>query len=176
MPCSPVPSPRRGKRTAPRWFKLLSRSRPFSNRSALCSFRRLLHSRLARLAARLFRLEDGLAHSLHGAPGGGARLVRAAIEDIPNALRLRLKFSPLGLDRLNPADQVVGHLLLAVDAADGGRAAVAVDRRYSFGRREQLVPREDWADLRAPRVGAADALRVRHHVANFGANFVGRIG
>ncbi len=45
---------------------------------------------------------------------------------------LRLKFFAFGLDRLDPSDQIVGHLSFALDAADGGGAAFAIDARRRF--------------------------------------------
>src|SRR6202046_4624164 len=120
-------------------------------------------------------MENGVAHPAHGHSRHVARLPRTFIENMPYLLRIGFPFLPFFLNRLNPADQVLGHLLLAVDAADCRRAAFGVDSRAGFGGRKQFVPGKYRADFRAPRVGAMDALGVGHHIASLSADFVRRI-
>src|SRR5271154_304930 len=128
-----------------------------------------------RTLARFVRLENRVTHALHCLFCDFASFLRTVIENIPYLLGIRLKFFALGLYRLNPADQIVSHKFLTIDAPDSSGAAFCVDTRNSLGRRKQLVPREDGANLRAAGVGPANALRVGHHVARFGTNLVGRI-
>src|SRR6185437_1272967 len=59
---------------------------------------------------------------------------------------------------------------------DSGSAATLFGPGDCLRRREKLVPGEYRADFRAPRIGAPLPLRVRHHVAHFGANLLRRIG
>src|ERR1700722_53272 len=136
----------------------------------------LLYCICCKLLSRFVGLEDRVAHALHGFLRHAARFLRAVIENIPYLPRIRLKFFALGLDGLDPFDQAVGHELLAIHAADGGGAALGVNAGAGFGRREQFVPGKYRADFWAPWVSAADALRVGHHVAGFGANLIGCVG
>src|SRR3974390_2218034 len=54
--------------------------------------------------------EDRFAHLFHGQLRGLPGLLRAIVEDFQDALRVLLKFEATGTDRLNPGDQMIGHL------------------------------------------------------------------
>src|SRR5580658_2739176 len=85
---------------------------------------------------RLVRLEDRIADAFHGFARDLLSLLGAAVEDIPNLLWMGLKLFAACLDRLDPLHQSFGHFFFAVDAADGGGAAVAVNAGDGIGRRK----------------------------------------
>ena len=74
----------------------------------------------------LIPLENRVSYSLHGAPGSALRFFPARVEDIPNALRIRLEFFAPCLNSLYPCDKVFRHQLLAINAAYDGAPTIAV--------------------------------------------------
>src|ERR1017187_1803089 len=79
--------------------------------------------------ARVVPFEYRVPHALHRAPRRRPRFRPARVEDIPNLLRMRLEFLAARLNRLDPRDQILRHHLLAIDAADRGRPAIAINLR-----------------------------------------------
>src|SRR5580698_8018646 len=85
---------------------------------------------------RFVPLEDRVADALHRFARDLLGLSGASVEDIPNLLWIGLKLFAACLDRLDPLHQAFGHFFFAVDAADGGGAAVAVNSGDAIGRRK----------------------------------------
>ena len=141
------------------FFRLCS---PVSYRDSLtCALRPIRRSRCARaswFAARPCALSS------------------AGVEDIPNSARMRLKFFAACLNRLDPLDQVFGHRFL-----QSTQPICAVRQSWSTfaivsGGENNLCYAKTGQISGRPGSVRRIALRVRHHVADLGANLVGRIG
>src|SRR3984885_16339088 len=80
--------------------------------------------------------EDRVADALHGFARDLLGLLGAGVEDIPNLLWIGLKLFAACLNRFDPLHQAFGHFFFAVNAADGGGAAVVVDAGDGLGWRK----------------------------------------
>src|SRR5581483_5019867 len=65
-------------------------------------------------------VEDGFADAVHGLLGNEAGAFGAGVEVVEDLLGIALEIQAALADGFDPLDQVVGHLLLALDAADAG--------------------------------------------------------
>ena len=132
--------------------------------------------------ARLVPLEDRVAHALHGALRGRVGLLSAGVEDTPNFLRMRLEFFAACLNRLDPGDQIFGHQLLAIHAADRGGAAFAVNSRDQSRRTKTVCATRTQDKLRAgpdrcasTRCGSVIMLRTFARISSGGSDEPDRV-
>src|SRR5580692_12792520 len=83
-------------------------------------------------------------------------------------------FLATGADGFDPFDEIVGHGLFALDAANGGGRTAIADpfeaAGIAFGRGKEFVPVVDGADVRIPGIAAAFASRVGDHDFGFGVD------